>query len=206
MNFHTQVLNIENVTNDEIFSEIRKFWELEAIGIMDEAKETTFDVKIEKRTDRYYVNLPWKDNHQMLCDNYRVSANRLLINLSRMQNNPDLLQAYEIMDSQKKAGIVEEVTNDEEPVLGRTYYMPLHAVVQKDKSTIKTRIVYDASRKSKGSSLNECLHSGSPEFTDLLATLLRFRCYKVGITADIQQTFLSVGIKEEDRDALRFYG
>ena len=46
------MLNIENVTNGEIFSEIRKFWELEATGIMDEAKETTFDVKIEKRTDR----------------------------------------------------------------------------------------------------------------------------------------------------------
>ena len=122
-----------------------------------------------------------------------------------MQKNPDLMQAYcEIMDSQKKAGIVEEVTNAEEPVLGRTYYMPHHAAVRKDKSTTKTRIVYNASSKSEGSSLNECLHSGSPEFTDLLATLLRFRCYKVGITTDIQQAFLLVGIKEEDRDALRF--
>ena len=30
-NFRTQVLNIENMTNDEIFSEIRKFWGLEAV-------------------------------------------------------------------------------------------------------------------------------------------------------------------------------
>ena len=39
---------------------------------------------------------------------------------------------------------------------------------------------------------------------DMLAVLLRFRCYKIGVIADIEKAFLSIGIKVEDRDALRF--
>ena len=35
--------------------------------------------------------------------------------------------------------------------------MPHHAVEKEDKLTTNTRVVYDASSKSGGSSLNECL-------------------------------------------------
>ena len=108
------------------------------------------------------------------------------------------------MEAYEKEGIFEEVRQNEETSVGETYYMPHHAVVRADKSTTKTRIVYDAFSKCGGASLNECLYSGEINFTDLLATLLRFRCYRIGLIADIQQAFLSGGVKEEDRNALRF--
>ena len=108
------------------------------------------------------------------------------------------------MVSQKDDGIIEEVIDVENPSSKGMYYMPHHAVCRKDKTTTKTRVVYDASSKMEGLSLNECLHKGNPVFIDLLATILRFRCHKIGVTADIQQAFLSVGLKEEDRDAVRF--
>lgn len=55
-----------------------------------------------------------------------------------------------------------------------------------------------------GNSLNESLHPCETKFTNLFGTLLRFRCYKFALIDDIEKAFLSVGVKEEDRDALRF--
>ena len=81
--------------------------------------------------------------------------------------------------------------------------MPHHAVVRDDKETTKVRVVV-ASSKEQGVSLNEVLKPGTTTFTDLFAVLLRFRCHEIGIIPDIEKAILSVGVKEEDRDALRF--
>ena len=53
--------------------------------------------------------------------------------------------------------------------------------------TTKVRIVYDASAKAKKGckSLNECLYRGPVILEDLCGLLLRFRTYKVALTADI---------------------
>ena len=52
-------------------------------------------------------------------------------------------------------------------------------------------------------SLNECLEVPEAFFTDLFSVLVRFRCHNVAMIADIEKAFLRIGIKEEDRDALR---
>ena len=150
--------------------------------------------------------MPWKrDEEFLLADNFKLAERRLMNNLQRLKRNPELLQAYQsIMDEQLKLGIIEVVNPSDETLVGRTYYMPHHAVIREDKEMIKTRIVYDASSKVFGSSFNESLHAGNTTFTDLLGTLLRFRCYKTGLIGDIEKAFLSIGVKEEDRDALRF--
>ena len=186
---------------------VRKFWDLESIGIKDEQskQENEFKLNIEKRKDRYFVNMPWKENHPMLGDNYNLSKKRLSSTMNKLHKDPELLKEYiRIMKEQENLGIIEEVSTEEESEVGKTYYMPHHAVVRDDKETTKVRVVYDASSKDQGVSLNEILEPGMTTFTDLLAVLLRFRCYEIGIIADIEKAFLSIGVKEEDRDALRF--
>ena len=187
--------------------DVKQFWNLESIGIKDEQnrEENAFKLNIEKREDRYFVNMPWKEDHQILGDNYNLSRRRLSNTMNKLHKNPDLLKEYtRIMTEQESLGIIEEVNSEEEAKVGRTYYMPHHAVVKNDKETTKVRVVYDASSKEQGVSLNEVLEQGITTFTDLFAVLLRFRCYEIGIIADIEKAFLSVGVKEEDRDALRF--
>ena len=68
------------------------------------------------------------------------------------------------------------------------------------------RVVYDASSKVFGPSLNDCLHVGPSLNPLLLDILLRFRVHEVAVTADIEEAFLNIKIDPEHRDFLRFYG
>lgn len=70
-------------------------------------------------------------------------------------------------------GIVERV-EDLKDTPEMMHYLPHHAVVRQDKETTKIRVVYDASARSGGPSLNDCLHTG-PKFNQrILEILLRF--------------------------------
>ena len=58
---------------------------------------------------------------------------------------------------------------------GYVRYLPHHAVTRLDKSTSKTRIVFDASaRDEDGVSLNDCLLKGPALHPDIVQVLLRF--------------------------------
>ena len=75
-------------------------------------------------------------------------------------------------------------------------------MLRSDKATTKLRVVYDASLKTSGPSLNECLYKG-PKFHQLILDLLiRFRSYKVTLIADVEKAFLMIAVDEKDRDVL----
>ena len=119
--------------------------------------------------------------------------------------NPAIFQEYDatIQDQIKKGivQIVEELGGETDKKL---HYLPHHAVVRRDKETTKVRIVYDASARLNGPSLNDCLYTG-PKFNQkILDILLRFRSHRLAITADIEKVFLMILMAEKDRDVLRF--
>ena len=106
------------------------------------------------------------------------------------------------MVDQLKNGIIELVDKADNISNERTHYLPHHAVVRRDKATTKVRVVYDASAKAEGSSLNECLHV-SPKFSqNMLELLIRFRVFQIALIADIEKAFLMISIAPEDRDVL----
>ena len=75
------------------------------------------------------------------------------------------------------------------------HYLPHHAVIRQDKSTTTLSIVYDASARSTGPSLNECLYTGPPLHKKILDLLLRFRTQSIALVADIKKAFLMIGSK-----------
>ena len=84
------------------------------------------------------------------------------------------------------------------------HYLPHHAVIRQDKETTKLQVVYDASARSDGASLNDCLYTG-PKFNQrIFDILVQFRSYKVALTASIEKAFLMVSVQPSDRDALKF--
>uniref|UniRef100_A0A1X7UDI3 Reverse transcriptase domain-containing protein n=1 Tax=Amphimedon queenslandica TaxID=400682 RepID=A0A1X7UDI3_AMPQE len=125
--------------------------------------------------------------------------------LKRLRRNPELLREYnQFIKDQIDNGIVEVV---EDPTLvegERVHYLPHHGVVRHDKRTTKLRIVYDASAKSNGLSLNECLHVG-PKFNQkIFEILVRFRVHRNGFIADVEKAILMISVNKCDRDVLRF--
>ena len=48
----------------------------------------------------------------------------------------------------------------------------------------------DASAKSTGPSLNDCLHAGPSLISDIPDVLMRFRYLQIALAADIEKAFL----------------
>ena len=191
--------------------DIKTFWDLESLGIKSN-EPAVYDQFLNDITfdgDRYQVKLPFKENHPPLPDNYQLSKTRLESFVRRLKSNPELLRQYDqVIQEQLQVNIIEPVSDEERfakkdsPIM--IHYLPHLAVLRADKKTTKLRIVYDASAKKDGPSLNDCLYAG-PSLTPLIFDiLLRFRLQSIGITCDIEKAFLNVSIAPEDRDLLRF--
>ena len=184
---------------------LKNFWELESLGINPDEPSVyeEFKKSVKFVGGRYEVSLPWRPNWTQLPSNLHLATKRLQGLLKRLRQHPDVRTEYHaIMQEQLRQGIIEKVqpcqTGD------RIHYLPHHAVIRKDKQTTKLRIVYDASARDKGLSLNDCLFSG-PKFNQcILDILIRFRTYRIAFVADVEKAFLMVSVREEDRNALRF--
>ncbi|CAI4220357.1 unnamed protein product, partial [Auanema sp. JU1783] len=106
-----------------------------------------------------------------------------------------------------KSGIIEEIPNwQNNPSHNSSiYYMPHRAVIKQSSKTTKIRIVMDASSKAKnGISLNDAVHQGPCILPNIAGVILRSRCGKHLITADIEKAFHQIHLNETDRDATRF--
>ena len=125
--------------------------------------------------------------------------------LRRLKHDPDLLREYEsVIKTQLEKGIVEVVQDPAGADISGVHYLPHHAVVRRDKTTTKIRVVYDASAKTSGPSLNECLNPG-PKFDQRIVDLLsRFRLHRIAVIADIEKAFLMISVAAGDREFLRF--
>ena len=204
---HVMRVDASSHCSENLDDVLHSFWKLESLGIEDpeDAVLEEFNQTVHFNGDRYEVALPWKDSHPPLPSNFDLSSKRLQGLLRRLKQDPDIMSEYNsIIQSQLQQGIVEEVSQPSDGESGQVHYLPHHAVVRKDKETTKVRIVYDASAKSTGCSLNECLHKGPKFDQKILDILLRFRTYRIAMTADIEKAFLMVSVAEEDRDVLRF--
>ena len=186
---------------------LQAFWDLETLGIK-ESETSVYDNFMESvsfNNGRYCVQLPWKSPRVLLPDNFDLSQKRLFNLLKRLRQTPHILTQYdEIIQEQIRRGIVEVVDPTDIGSMGITHYLPHHAVIKEDKQTSKLRIVYDASARSNGLSLNDCLYAGPTFGQNIMDILLRFRIHRVAVIADIEKAFLMVSVSEEDRDALRF--
>ncbi|XP_003369740.1 zinc knuckle protein [Trichinella spiralis] len=195
---------------DHLDDILKNFWDLEAIGIKDEEKETDskasqlFVKTVHFDGERYEVQLPWSNKESKLPNNYKQALDRLIQTERSLRRNPTKAQLYENgMKEYLENGFVEEV-NDVQGRPGRTWYLPHHTVLREDKSSTKCRIVFDGSAQFRNDSLNRQLDPGPPLQKYLVKILLRFRRFRVGLQADISKMFLQIGLHEKDRDVTRF--
>ena len=199
--------------DEELVNTLEKFWKPESIGIQSEESDTCQSVKefvnVRHNGQRYEVVLPFKGDCLPIPDNYNLCYNRLKSMHFKLSKTPDILREYEnIIQEQLAAGIIENIPNQSFEDLNNedVHYLPHHGVIRKNRETTKLRIVYDGSAKSPGQqlSLNDCLPTGPNYIPQLADVLVRFRLNRIAITADIEKVFLMIGIRENQRNMLRF--
>jgi len=95
----------------------------------------------------------------MLPGHYDLALKRLGGLLKCLRHTPDILCKYDaVIKDQLNKGIIEAVDYGKEPV-HQVHYLPHHAVIRNDKDTTKLRVVYDASARTHGPELNDCLYT-----------------------------------------------
>ena len=110
-----------------------------------------------------------------------------------LRNDSHILKEYDtVIQEQICKGIVEIVSD---PCAERVHYLPHHPVNRKDKQTAKLRVVYDASARQDGPSLDECLYSGPTFGQNIFDIIYRFRCHKIALVGTLRS--ISNGVSVE---------
>ena len=196
----TSTLKIDALPSDDSLDDtLKRFWDLDTLITGKESSVyREFTQTIRFTGDHYQVYLPWKDDHPPLSNSLELCQRRLIGLLRRLRQNKDLITEYNaIIQDQLNRGIVEQVENTEHTGEA-VHFMPHHPVIRQDKTTSKIRIVYDASARTGGASLNDCLYTGPSFRQSILDILLRFRVHRVAIAGDIEKAFLMVRIEPTD--------
>ena len=115
----------DELTNTNMNEQLKKFWDLESIGIRGD-ENSLYDKFVEEvRFDgeRYEAKLPFKEHHPTIPDNYAASEKRLGRLMHRLQDQPTLLAEYDsIIQEQIQNGICSQLTHKLFPSLGMYTY------------------------------------------------------------------------------------
>ena len=182
---------------------MNRLWDLEVIGIKEPRRGVYEEYRESIPFDghQYSVKLPWKEGRPDLPTNYTTSLRRLKSQVARLEREPEILAEYAaIIDKQLHTGVIERVVELEAAL--KVHYLPHQALVRKEATTTKVRIVYDASSKATktGTCLNDCLNVGLSLNPLLFDISLRFRENRVVLVGDIEKAFLVVGVDKKDKD------
>jgi hypothetical protein len=194
---------------------LRGFWEVETEGTINISetlsnlnRKTVHDTEasLKYRNGRYEVGLPWKET-PVLPDNYEMALSRLKGTEKKLNKMPIVKQEYQAtIEQYLQKGYIRKVTCEENThtEVHMKWYLPHFPVVRLDKDSTKVRIVFDASAKIKGVSLNDFIHEGPKLQNELFNVILRFRKHPVAVICDISEMYLQIGLRPEDRPFHRF--
>ena len=112
------------------------------------------------------MGIPWKKGEPNLNNNYDKALRRLKSQEKVLgRKGPEAVQAYNkiIEDYERKGYIKIEKTNET-----NQWFLPHFAVIKEERTTTKSRIVFDAAAKDRGKSLNDTIRAGPKLQRDIL--------------------------------------
>ncbi|KAL9974311.1 hypothetical protein ACROYT_G011332 [Oculina patagonica] len=174
------------------------------LSVEDKRALAILESSTVKEEGHYKTPLLWK-GEPGLPNNRAMAVSRLHSTEKKLKKNPELAEKYQnFINGYVAKGHAQRLTQEEAKVTtSKTWYLPHHAVLNPNK-TGKVRVVFDATSKFDGVSLNDKLLTGPDLLNNLVGILIRFRTGKIGVMADIEQMYHQVKVCEEDRDSLRF--
>ncbi|KAL0870369.1 hypothetical protein ABMA27_005379 [Loxostege sticticalis] len=197
--------NIHCHFSKEIHDSLKLFWEIDEFH-PDKISPTVEENLCEDHflehtcrlpTGRFSVKIPFKEDPEQALGDSFIQAKMRFLNLEKKLRKLPLIkdQYREFIKEYSDLGHLSEVVK---PDFG--YYLPHHAVIREKSETTKLRVVFDASAKTtSGKSLNDIQLIGPVVQDDLLSILMRFRCHKFVLIADIQKHYRQIEINPDQR-------
>ncbi|XP_039303514.1 uncharacterized protein LOC120357395 [Solenopsis invicta] len=196
---------------DELTTALKRLWELEEVAAQrvptpdeDQAEEHFRRTHFRDASSRYVVRLPCRpDRLKRLGESRSAALSMLLSSERRLARKPELQKRYiDFMVEFLALDHMNPVLADA-PSRSVSYYLPHHAVFKAGEATGKICVVFNASFKTSGYSLNDCLLPGPRLQSDLWVILTRWRGFKVGFMADIVKMFWQIRVNPADMDLQR---
>ncbi|XP_058881751.1 uncharacterized protein LOC131737334 [Acipenser ruthenus] len=153
-------------------------------------------------SNSWVAPLPFRSPRPHLPNNREQALSRLASLCRTLEKKPEMKDHF-VAFMQK---IFDRDHAEQAPPLKEgeeCWYLPTFGVYHPRKPG-QIRVVFDSSAQHLGVSLNDVLLTGPNLNNSLLGVLLRFRCERVAITADIEQMFHSFLVREDHRNFLRF--
>ena len=194
---------------------LRRFWEVEqqrpsgpAISTIEEKTALQHYHENYRRNEsgRFIVPLPRREDAKQLGESRSKAVRRYLSLRHSLISNNQKSQFDEVLKEYLDLGHAEKVPHVylQKPS-SQSLYLSIHAVRKDSSTTTKLRIVFDASAKfSTGVSLNDTLLVGPTIHPPLVDILIRFRSYRVALTADINKMYRAAELADSDKDFHRF--
>lgn len=191
---------------------VKEFFAIDSLGVTkkpiymltsaEKRAEEIMEATLTRVDGRYEVGLPWRFDKNVMPDSYHMALSRLRClerKLARDESLKEIIQQQ--FQSYIEKGYLRELTLQElqEPN-PRRWYLPVFSIRNPNKPK-KVRLVWDAAAVSGGMSLNGALLTGLDLTTSMLSILLRFRERKIAYTADIEEMFHRIKIREEDQQS-----
>ena len=197
---------------DRLNENLKRFWEIDEVHTAHETPVIRLEEQLALRTaensltyenQMYRVGIPWKESRPVLPDNYDMAVRRLENTEKRLKRSSDIAGAYnQCIEQYVEKGYIRKIPEHEK--CKSKWYLPHFPVIRLDKETTKTRIVFGASAKYEGVSLNDIVHQGPKLQRNLFDVLMRFRRFPIALVCDIAEIYLRIGIAHEDKPYHRF--
>ena len=207
--------HLSNEDDMKLAEVVKKWWDMESYGTAMVADKRSKEDKLASEIlhstvnfngERYEVGLLWNGDQAALSNNFLSALGQLRSLKRRLDSNQQLKKKYgDTIASDLEKGYVSILSKDElaETENKSVWYVPHHPVLNPHKPD-KVRRVCNAASKFRGHSLNDMLLAGPDLLANLMGILARFREERYALSADIEEMFLQVEVRREDRRFLRF--
>lgn len=194
------------VTLNEL-EDINKFWEVEEInGDHEMSSSDDYCEKFYKQTTerlstgQYVVRMPLKENiHEKLGQ----SRPRAVAQFLQLERKMSRLNHFAKLYKEFIAEYIElgHMTPATKSMTGQLQvFLPHHGVIREESTSTKLRTVFNASMKTDTDySLNDMMEKGPNLQKDILLLIIKWRCFKYALTADIEKMFRAIYIHPDQR-------
>ncbi|CAB0011196.1 unnamed protein product, partial [Nesidiocoris tenuis] len=195
--------------NDSNLSfQLEKFWELESpaptenVLSPEDLQCEEFFQKTHRRLENgtYEVRLPFRDTEPTVGDSSAAAIRRFHSLERKLHHNPELRELYH--------NFMKEYVDLDHMALAKgpsSFLIPHHGVLKENEEGKRIRVVFDASVKVPGGSLNDHLLVGGKLQNDIREILLRFRYHQVVFSTDIVKMFRMIRVHPLDRKFQNIY-